>query len=273
MPAIGGAPGSALAFPTMPVESTIVGEDGARDAQHVEHVIVPVAAVVEHETRDTDVRLVGDVERSLGQHPCDPRVDRAEAEVVAGALGVGHVEQEGELRRRLVRREPHPVGREHEAHPGGAEVLPADAGSDRCSPVVESQTIVDARWFAMPTASTGPPSASAAVATSSAAAPISAASNSTKPGDGERGSTSRWCTWSTVASGRTIAARTPLVPTSTTRMLTLWAPPRAAGVHRSSRRSCPRPSRAARSTGCATTRRPRSSRIDGAHRCPARART
>ncbi len=117
-------------------------------------------------------------------------------------------------------------------------------------PVFESQTIVDARWLAMPTASTGPPSASAAVATSSAAAPISAASNSTKPGDGERGSTSRWWTWSTVASGRTIAARTPLVPTSTTRMLTLWAPPRAAGVPRSSRPPCLRPSRAARSTRC-----------------------
>ena len=42
------------------------------------------------------------------------------------------------------------------------------------SPVRASHTIVDARWFAMPTASTGPPSASAAVATASAASAISA---------------------------------------------------------------------------------------------------
>ena len=35
------------------------------------------------------------------------------------------------------------------------------------SPVARSHTIVDARWFVMPTASTGPPSSSAAVAHSS----------------------------------------------------------------------------------------------------------
>jgi hypothetical protein len=88
------------------------------------------------------------------------------------------------------------------------------------SPVARSQTMVDDRWLVTPTASAGPPSARAARATSNAAVARADASNSTKPGTGDDGSTSRWCTWSTVASGRTIAARTPLVPASTTRMLT-----------------------------------------------------
>ncbi len=86
------------------------------------------------------------------------------------------------------------------------------------SPVARSHTMVDARWLVMPTAATGPPSASAARATSSAASAISVASNSTRPGAGEEGRTGRWWTAATVASGRTTAARTPDVPTSTTRI-------------------------------------------------------
>ena len=50
------------------------------------------------------------------------------------------------------------------------------------SPVLRSQTMVEARWLAMPTASTGPPLARPARAASSAARAIAAASNSTKPG-------------------------------------------------------------------------------------------
>src|SRR5580692_1303694 len=73
----------------------------------------------------------------------------------------------------------------------------------------------------MPTPSTGPPAASAAAATSRAASAIRAASNSTRPGAGVSGRTWTWCSCATVASGRTIAARTPDVPTSTTRTLPL----------------------------------------------------
>ena len=57
------------------------------------------------------------------------------------------------------------------------------------SPVARSQTTVDARWLLMPTASTLPHSASAAIDTSRTARAISAASNSTKPCEGELGST------------------------------------------------------------------------------------
>ncbi len=57
------------------------------------------------------------------------------------------------------------------------------------SPVTRSQTTVDARWLLIPTASTLPPPASAAVDTSRTARAISAASNSTKPCEGELGST------------------------------------------------------------------------------------
>ena len=71
---------------------------------------------------------------------------------------------------------------------------------------------------------------------------IATGSNSTKPGAGEVGSTSRWWTWSTVASSRTIAARSPLVPTSTTRRLTSPGD-RAASPSswRASRRADPSP--------------------------------
>jgi hypothetical protein len=56
-------------------------------------------------------------------------------------------------------------------------------------PVARSQTMVDARWLAMPTAATGPPSRSAAWATVRTASAIDAASNSTSPGAGVSGNT------------------------------------------------------------------------------------
>ena len=89
------------------------------------------------------------------------------------------------------------------------------------SPVLRSHTIVDARWVAMPMPSTGPPSARAARAVASAAAAMRVASNSTSPGAGVSGRTSCRCSTAIVASGRTIAERTPEVPMSTTRMLTV----------------------------------------------------
>src|SRR5579859_1062179 len=87
------------------------------------------------------------------------------------------------------------------------------------SPVARSHTIVDARWLAMPSASTGPPAARVALVTSRAAAARAVASNSTRPGAGVSGSTARCCACATAPSGWTIDARTPLVPMSTTTML------------------------------------------------------
>ena len=57
------------------------------------------------------------------------------------------------------------------------------------TPVARSQTTVDDRWLATPTASTGPPASSARRETSRTAAAISAASNSTKPWAGVVGRT------------------------------------------------------------------------------------
>ena len=59
------------------------------------------------------------------------------------------------------------------------------------TPVALSHTMVDARWLAMPTASTGPPAARLAVATSTTAVAIATASNSTSPGKGVWGRTAR----------------------------------------------------------------------------------
>ncbi len=87
------------------------------------------------------------------------------------------------------------------------------------APVPRSHSTVEARWLVMPTASTGPPSASVARAAASTAAAISAASNSTSPGKGVLGGRRCWWTCATVASGWTMAARRLLVPTSMTRTL------------------------------------------------------
>ena len=104
------------------------------------------------------------------------------------------------------------------------------------SPVLRSHTIVEARWLAMPTPSTGPPSPSAPAATSSTASAMARASNSTKPGAGDDGSTGTCRPCSTAPSGRTTAARTPEVPTSTTRMpLTASGPLRTVTAGRACR--------------------------------------
>ena len=55
-------------------------------------------------------------------------------------------------------------------------------------PVERSHTMLEARWLAMPTPATGPPSRSAAWAKESTASANRTASNSTRPGAGESGS-------------------------------------------------------------------------------------
>ncbi len=56
-------------------------------------------------------------------------------------------------------------------------------------PVARSHTRVEARWLAIPTASTGPPSARTRAATPWTAVAIAVPSNSTRPGNGVSGST------------------------------------------------------------------------------------
>ncbi|MGA3147547.1 MAG: hypothetical protein ABSF33_08730 [Acidimicrobiales bacterium] len=102
-------------------------------------------------------------------------------------------------------------------------------------PVARSQTMVDARWLAIPTASTGPPSARVCDATATTAAAMASASNSTSPGKGVSGSTGTWWMCSTVPSARITAPRTPEVPTSTTRMLMASRPRRTGWAGRACR--------------------------------------
>ena len=111
-----------------------------------------------------------------------------------GAVGVGQVEQVLRLGGRHVGREVEALLPQHQALADRAEVLPADARADGLARA-RSHTMVDARWLAMPTGDHGPPAARRPVPPPSAGGAIAAASNSTKPGSGEDGRTSRWCTW------------------------------------------------------------------------------
>ena len=97
--------------------------------------------------------------RAARQRPRDPAVDRAEAEV-AGAVGVGHVEQERELGGRHVRRRrgcPGPAARGTCSRCAG----PASrCPGRRVRPWRGPRRSSTPRWLAMPTASTGPPASS-----------------------------------------------------------------------------------------------------------------
>ena len=65
---------------------------------------------------------------AAGQGPRHPRVDGAEAQV-ALAVGVGDVEQDGELGGRGAGGDVDALGLQAEAHARGAQVLPADPGT------------------------------------------------------------------------------------------------------------------------------------------------
>lgn len=84
-------------------------------------------------------------------------------------------------------------------------------------PVASSQRIVVARWFVIPTPSTGPDVAVTSSLVSRTASAIAPGSSSTTPGSGVAGNTTRCANAVTVPSGATRLERTELVPTSTTR--------------------------------------------------------
>ena len=239
--AIGGPPASAPAAPMGPLESTSVGSTlgGMRSASSTGADQVAVSWA----SRPVTAALVGSVTCSapsdnvqatqvstVPKHSSRLRSGSwalsSAASLVADWLGA--------------RRMPCSPARVRQSNTVRRSCQPMAGAMG--SPVTRSQTTVDARWLVMPTASTGPAPASTARATSSTAVAISAASNSTRPGNGVLGGIARYWTSDTVASGRTMAARSPLVPTSITRMLIVATVLRGrAGSCRAVRRRC-RPS-------------------------------
>jgi len=198
-----GAPGRAVAGATAPDESTIAGSMDSGSAAPG-GLPGPPGGVGGHQPGDGRVRGVGHMDVTLGaaaQHPAQPRVDRAEAQLVGGPRPVGSTSSKmaaslvadafGASRRPsawstrqvpTVRRSCHP--------------MPGPTGS----PLARSQTMADARWLAMPTPATGPAACSTSVASSTAAAARAGASSSTRPGAGVMGRTWRWRTSLTEAS-------------------------------------------------------------------------
>ena len=115
-----------------PARADDLGEHGARDAEELEQLVVPVERREVEEQRSRGVGDVGRVHGPAGQLPDEPRVDRPEGEVARGLA-----EDPLELRRRevRVRDEPRPVadevGGELLAALGRAPVLPDDGAVGR----------------------------------------------------------------------------------------------------------------------------------------------
>ena len=173
-------------------------QHGAGDPQPLEQRLVPVEGGGVDQRGHGGVGGVGDVQRvgagggASRERPGHPGVDRAEAQLA----GLGAVRARGRPRRGW----PSPWwprrwGRAGCRRLGAPGRCPRSAGpATRCPgraalPLARSQTMLEARWLAMPTPATGPPSASAAVAPRAARPrPSASASNSTSPGAGESGS-------------------------------------------------------------------------------------
>ena len=170
-----------------------------------------------------DVQRVGRRARATRERPGHPSCRRCRSTArprSARARSGSTVVQDGHhLGRRRVGRQADPVGLQHQAGADGAQILPADAGRDgRARWRAPTRCSRRAGWRC-PRRPPGPPSRAPPAPTARTASAMRAASNSTRPGAGESGRSGTRCSWSTVASGRTMAARTPEVPTSTTRML------------------------------------------------------
>ena len=189
MPAMGGEPGSATASPTTPEESTTAGstDEGTRRASSVgsdqpdpSERNMPVTAAFETSVtwseplESVHATHVSTVPKHRSRVRSGSAMSSRKLSLVADTLGATRTPWACSPKHiPTVRRSCQPT--------------PGPTGS----PVARSHTIVDDRWLAMPTASTGPPSARAAWATSNAPFAMAAASNSTKPGAGVSGNTSR----------------------------------------------------------------------------------
>ncbi len=213
---IGGAPGSAVALPTAPPESTIAGNISAgmpsaasTRVSHVDGSRVtwrPVtAALVASVTWTAPRESVHATHVStVPKHSSVARRrsgswSRIHCSFVADWFGLERTPWDRRLRHApIVRRSCQPI--------------PGPTGS----PVARSQTTVEPRWLEIPTASTGPLRPSASVASSTHVAAIARASNCTIPSAGESGSNSRSRPTSAVPAASNTPTRTLLVPTSTT---------------------------------------------------------
>ena len=142
--AIGGAPGSAVAVPTIPLVSTTVGQHALGDAQRLERA--PDASPDRRPVRidgDRGVARVGDVQRALGEGPRDPGVDRAEAQV-AGPVGIERCRAGSRSWwPTTFGAKRNPAGLMVEAVDDRAQVLPAVGRTDRLA-VARSHTTVGA---------------------------------------------------------------------------------------------------------------------------------
>ena len=190
MPQIGGLPGRTLASPIRPVESTSAGSivAGMRNASRARSSQVvaspwsmPVTAAFERSVTcsapllSTHATHVSTVPKQRSRARSASNVLSSHATLVIDWFGAiaKPCSDFATMQSMTVRRSCQPS-----AGPTG-------------SPVARSHTIVEARWLAMPTAPTGPPSARAAVATSRTEAASSPASNSTSPGNGVDGGAAR----------------------------------------------------------------------------------
>ena len=184
---------------------------------------------------------------SSRQRPRHPGVDRPEAEFAAlraGAVRVDFVQDGQQLGGRRVGCQTDAVGLQDEAGADGAQVLPTDARGERTAagPLPD-----DGRGALVGDAHPGYRTAGFERSTGHGEDGVGHGGGVEldDPGSRRLGNNGSWCSWVTVASGRTMAARTLDVPTSTTKMesagpLIAWWPPGPCAVGWCEARSCPR---------------------------------
>ncbi len=219
MPRAVGTPGSALATPNTPVESTTIGSisigtsraaQASADHENVSAVSRPVTAAFDGSVTWTSPRESTQAthESTVPKHKSRSRAPGMllsnQAILVADWLGANARPWSD-----LAVMQSNTVRRSCQPSPGPIGV-----------PLPRSHTSVEARWLVMPTAVTGPALDNDLVATSITASAMPDPSNSTRPGNGDDGGNGRYSSPRTTPSLSTIAARSPDVPTSMTRMLT-----------------------------------------------------
>ncbi len=216
--AIGGAPGSAVAVPTTPVESTIDGSrpPGMPSSSRVRsfHALPSVASspvtaallwsVTWRSPPDSaQATQVSTVPAHRSRSRAPSTWSSSQASLVADWLGasarswVAFATMHSTTVRRSCQPRAGPIG----------------------APVRRSQTTVLARWLVIPTAVIGSPAAATASwAASSVSVASAAASNSTSPGDGVAGGVDRRTKVAMRRSPSTTATREVVVPMSMTRI-------------------------------------------------------
>ena len=239
--AIGGPPGIAVASPITPLVSTMLGSSARSRPRLVStrslHVrpsrsSSPVIAAFDGSVTWTapsvsdHVSQVSTVPKHRSRSAAPGVLARSQASFVADWFGASARSCSARAARHspTVRRSCQPS-----AGPIG-------------SPVARSQTMVLARWLVIPTAVIGSPSVVASATASRTTRASSAASNSTRPGNGVAGAKGRRAMVRMRRSPSTTAARTLVVPTS---MASSAVMPSSRGCP-GARPGCAAPGRAAR---------------------------